>query len=228
MDGAIGSKAVATMPTRLSSPRQWYVLQTHPSAEYRVRRWLEPEDAPLDRPDELDGAAGFVSRPCRVRIDPMVARDFRSQRQLDRQGYELWLPECAVIKSTRTSRLVSYRGPWFPGYLFIRLDLSAGWRGLEEVDGVAGLLLDDGRPRALADERIAGLRGACDAQTGLATIAAPVKEYAPGQKMRILSGPFAGFDALYCMREDERIKAMLTLLGHEIQLPFTEAQLEAV
>jgi transcriptional antiterminator RfaH len=215
MDGMIDIEAAVQPVAAAPSSLRWYALQTHPAREYRVRRWLaagevDPEDSPR-------------------RLVPMVARDFRSKHGLDRMGYEMWLPECVIITSYRRNMIVRNKCPWFPGYLFIRLDITRGWRGLEEVDGVAGLLLDAGRPRALADARIAGLRGECDAETGLAVIElSPQRQFKKDQRLRVTGGPFVTFEGLYSERADERIKVMLDIFGRQTGVWLDEAQVEPV
>lgn len=207
----------------------WYVLHTHPGCEYRVRRWLEPAQSPVLGSSPEIRRAVFASRPGRVVIDPLVAYDFRSKLNLERQGYELWLPECVVIRSTRNKREISRRLPWFPGYLFVRLDLARGWRQFEEVEGVAGFLGGaSGAPAPVDDERIAGLKAACDPGTGVATIEVKPRDYEDGQEFRVLSGPFTDFSAFFRERDGDRIKAFLTLFNQPILVSFDEAQLEAV
>lgn len=197
-----------------SSSWRWYALQTHPAAEYRVKRWLSPEAKSRDDDPKA--------------LDPMVARDFRSRLCLDRDGYELWLPECVVLVSYRRCMTVRRKGPWFPGYLFIRLDLARGWRGLEDVEGVAGLLLDAGKPRALPDARIAGLRAECDAQGGVAVIAvSPQKQFKKGQEVRITEGLLANERGIYSASVKGRNSALLDLLCNGMRVEIPEAQLAA-
>jgi transcription antitermination factor NusG len=165
----------------------------------------------------------------------MVARDFRDQHQLARDGYELWLPECVIVRKMRRSRdrgcdtTVRFKGPWFPGYLFVRLDLARhDWRAFDEVDGAAAFLLDGGRPRAIADDRIAGLRAACDAKTGMAMIRVrPSDGYSKGQRLHVIAGPFASFDGLFSEQVGERVKVMLEIFGRETPYWLDEAQVEA-
>jgi transcriptional antiterminator RfaH len=215
MDGMIDIEAAVQPVAAAPSSLRWYALQTHPAREYRVRRWLaagevDPQDSPR-------------------RLVPMVARDFRSRHGLDRMGYEIWLPECVTIRCTRSRIVSKHQGPWFPAYLFIRLDLARhDWRAFDNVDGIAGFLLDGGKPRALPEGRIEGLKAECDAKSGMATIAVPARrEFIEGQKLRVLSGPFAGFDALFAERANSRIVAMLDLFGRTNEVEFEEAQLEA-
>jgi transcription antitermination factor NusG len=215
MDGMIGIAAPIEPVAASPSSLRWYALQTHPAREYRVRRWLaagevDPEDSPR-------------------RLVPMVARDFRSKHGLDRVGYEMWLPECVIVSVLRRI-VIRKKGPWFPGYLFVRLDLARhDWRAFDDVDGIAGLLLDSGRPRAIADERIAGLRAACDATGGVAVIAvASPREFRKGQQVRIAQGICAGYAALFVRSIPTRNTALVDLLCNGMPMEVAEAQLEAV
>lgn len=196
--------------------RRWYILHTHPAAEYRVRRWLDR--APPENPSSPKS------------LHPMVVRDFRSKHHLARDGYEIWLPECVVVTSTRRCRSISRKGPWFPGYMFIRLDLACqGWREFEDVDGVAGFLLDGGRPYTLPEARIAGLRAACEPETGVVVIDADrPRHYARDQLLRVVQGPFTSYNALFSHRAKDRIVAVLDLFGRRVEVEFDEAQIEPV
>jgi transcriptional antiterminator RfaH len=79
---------------------------------------------------------------------------------LERQGFEVYLP-MAVSTSPATAKTparVSVR-PFFPGYLFVRVDpLVDAWRKIFSTIGVKTLLLAGERPLAVRDALIEGIR----------------------------------------------------------------------
>ncbi|MGK0418224.1 MAG: transcriptional antiterminator RfaH [Halopseudomonas sp.] len=129
---------------------------------------------------------------------------------LERQGYEVCLPEIRVRKR-RGGRWQSVVEPLFPGYLFVALDLeSDNTAPIKSTVGVRGLVRFGLRSPRMPAGSVEMLR---DNAAGVE--AAPLP-FATGDSVRIVRGPFAGLEAVYQMRRgEERVQVLLAMLGRE-------------
>ncbi|MDF0599277.1 transcription termination/antitermination NusG family protein [Psychromarinibacter sp. C21-152] len=148
----------------------------------------------------------------------------RALENLARQGYPVFCPEQTV--SRRTARgLVDTRVPLFPGYLFVQFDPTIrGWSALNSTRGIARLLLDHpSRPAPLPQQLMTGLLGRCDA-TGLLL---PPDDLRPGERVRVLSGPFAAYVAtVEKMAPEERVTVLFELMGRQGRVSMPRSSLE--
>ena len=93
-------------------------------------------------------------------------------RNLHRQGFETFLP-MQDITQRHPTKFVQQRRPLFPGYMFVSFALdTAPWHKINSTVGVARLVSFDGQPKAL-----------------------PPDQFAPGDELQVMSGPFAEYVA---------------------------------
>src|SRR6185312_12256953 len=106
--------------------------------------------------------------------------------QLERQGFATFLPK--LPKTIRHARRLSVRlAAYFPGYLFVQLDLTRQrWRSINGTLGVAYLVGSGERPAPVPRGVVEALAAAADERGVLA--GPPLQA---GQKVRILAGAFA-------------------------------------
>lgn len=140
------------------------------------------------------------------------ARDeMLAEENLHRQGFHTFLPR---IKATRRRRGRWYQviEPLFPGYLFIRLDpLTRDTSPIRSTRGALGLVRFGGEPAVVPAELIEQLIAAATDEPGVVR-----QEYLfqPGDRVRILSGPFTGLPAsIVAETGEERVQLLLELLG---------------
>jgi transcriptional antiterminator RfaH len=144
----------------------------------------------------------------------------RAIENLERQGYECYLPERPTQK-TRQGRIVVINEPLFPRYLFIRLDdCSSNWLPIRSTRGVSRLLQFGDRFPSIADESVRAMRA-------IATSAPTRPLFDKGERLMVSSGPFGGLEALYLEPDgDVRVIALMTLLGQEQRLSLPIANLQ--
>lgn len=108
--------------------------------------------------------------------------------------------------------------PYFPGYLFVQADLSVkGNNAFRWTPGAHGLVRYGDTPAIVPDNLVQELRQrltAIEASGGL--ILSNTKQ---GDPVRILSGPFAGYDAIFdaYLPEQERVRVLLAFLSRQPQ-----------
>jgi len=138
-----------------------------------------------------------------------------AREQLERQGYTTYLPEISRSSQTRTPI-----APLFPRYLFIRLTAGLDdWTPIRSTRGVSSLVRVGMNPATIPDRLIAAIRQRADAD-GLHRL--PTKNFAKGDRVRLVSGPFADYEAIFSeQRAENRAIILLNLIGQQnrIEVP---------
>ncbi len=126
----------------------------------------------------------------------------RALENLQRQGFEAWLPLLTVEKVLR-SKLVQVIEPMFSRYLFIRLETEqTNWSPIRSTLGVSKLVSFGNRPAVVADELIEALQQLPEQ--------APQRLIQPGQQVKIVSGPLRGLEGIY-QQADGELRAMVLI-----------------
>lgn len=116
--------------------------------------------------------------------------------------------------------------PYFPGYMFIRVDLeSFPFSRIAWLPGMQRLVAFGGQPAWLMDEVLEAIRRQVEVANQVAQD--PLAGLQPGDLVRITSGPFAGYEAIFDTRINgaERVRVLLKLLQRQqvsLEVPATE------
>ena len=132
----------------------------------------------------------------------------RALDNLQRQGFEAWLPMLTVEKVLR-GKLVNVTEPMFSRYLFIRLDTEqTNWSPIRSTLGVSRLVSFGNRPAVVADELIQALQTVPQR--------APERLFQPGQTIKIVSGPLKGIEGIFQQADGEhRAMVLIDLLNKQ-------------
>ena len=139
-------------------------------------------------------------------------RENSAQFNLDRLGFRSFAPRLGrTIRHARKVRTVL--APLFPGYIFLILDLSRDrWRSVNSTFGVASLIMGAEHPMPVPYGVVEGLL-----MTENSGIARLDNDLEVGQKVRILSGPFAdALCRLVHLDDRGRVRVLLELMGTEV------------
>ena len=97
----------------------------------------------------------------------------------------------------------------FPGYLFVLIELQ--WHTARWAPGVVRLVMNGVGPAAVPEGVIMALKAR--ETGGLIDLPRPPK-FRPGDRLRVMHGPFAGHVGLYAgMKPRERVEVLLAILG---------------
>jgi len=120
-------------------------------------------------------------------VRTLPQREAAAKAQLSLQDFETFLP--SHLKTVRHARrFTTKRAPFFPRYLFVRLNLARErWRAVNGTVGVAGLIMEGEVPKPVPAGVVESLLSLADT-SGLLSFTPLMK---PGQNVRILTGPFA-------------------------------------
>lgn len=128
----------------------------------------------------------------------------RVAEQFTERALENFLPQYESVRRWK-DRKMRLQLPLFPGYVFVRLALRERLRALE-TPSVVRLVGFNGRPTALPDKEMEGLR-ACVA-AGLA--AKPHAHLTVGRRVRIKTGPLAELEGVL-IRKKNMLRVVLSL-----------------
>jgi len=137
--------------------------------------------------------------------------------QLKSHGFESYCPFVHVITVNPRARKMR---PYFPGYVFLRADLGQSKASsLQWMPGATGFVSFDGIPARVPDSLVPALRLRVEA------IHADGGELFHGLKqgdpVRIMEGPFRGYEAIFDARlpGTERVRVLLKFLQQHRQFP---------
>jgi len=126
----------------------------------------------------------------------------RALENLQRQGFQAWLPTIEVEK-LRRSKLTRVIEPMFSRYLFIQLDTTqSNWSPIRSTLGVSKLVSFGNVPAVVPDALIQALQQADGSR----------REYLlkEGDAVQFVSGPLQGLEGILQQRDGE-LRAMVLI-----------------
>jgi len=132
----------------------------------------------------------------------------KARVNLERQGYSVFLPKLN-LKKRRKGHWQVVTESLFPGYLFVALELGEDDPApIRSTVGCIGLVRFAHAYRPVPGELIESLQVI---ESEANDVEAPFK---PGGKVRFVSGPFAGIEAVFDMaRGGDRAQVLIEMLG---------------
>lgn len=178
----------------------------------RTDRYARPAHAAPSREAAGENMRWFA-------VNAQAKREARAQRQLENQGYYVYLPRRQ--KTVRHGRkLVTVLAPFFPRYLFVSLDLTEHrWRSINSTFGVSSLVMAGERPCPVPCGVVEAMIAATDSN-GLLSLS--VDRLAEGSKVRLLAGPFAEQIGILDRLDDSgRVRVLLSVMGGSVPVQIT-------
>jgi len=139
-------------------------------------------------------------------------REDHAERHLVRQGFRIFSPR--RLKTVRHARrTVERRVPLFPGYVFVSFDATrCAWRAVNGTFGVRSLVMSGDRPSTVPSGIVEAFIESTDA-SGVVDV---TRELRAGQRVQVLTGPFADLAGTIDRLDDNgRIRVLLELLNSE-------------
>ena len=137
-------------------------------------------------------------------------------RQFEAQGMKVFHPRIRVRVVNPRARKMR---PYFPGYIFVEVDLEqTGWSVLQWMPGAMGLVSFGGVPASVPESLVNAIRKRVDEVN--TSERDSIKRLNKGQVVTIEAGPFAGYEAVFDehLSGQERVRVLLKLLNKQ-QLP---------
>ena len=158
-------------------------------------------------------------------VQTQAHKEMLAADNLRRQDYQCFVP--SVFRQVRHARRVhTMLKPFFPRYVFAVLDLvRQPWRPVLHTIGVSSVIMGSERPKVVPEGIVEALIGATDSagsldfRDGLRV----------GQKVRLLTGPFADFVGRLERLDDKgRVAVLLDVMGGERRLWAERAAMQAL
>jgi transcription elongation factor/antiterminator RfaH len=143
---------------------------------------------------------------------------------LAEKGIETYVPTIQV--RTRRRRLV--KRAFFPRYIFARIDFDVvGVSVVRWTPGLTNIVSFDGRPAWVPDEIVERLKERLDDISAAKEDQDYASRFRPGDRVRILDGPFKDFDAVFDRRlsASDRVRVLLDVLGRATKYEIEASQL---
>lgn len=179
-----------------------------------------------DTVDFMDGAPDpAVDGDRWFAVHTLPRREFGAAKQLEFQGYRPFLPlHWKTVRHARRFRTI--KSPFFPRYLFLRLNLTRDrWRSVNGTFGVSRLVMAGERPMPVPHGVVEALGAITDA-SGILSFSSLMQ---PGQKVRILTGPFAErIGELRHADDKNRVQILLDVMGVQVMVRSTTQVLAPV
>ncbi len=138
-----------------------------------------------------------------------------ASEHLARQDFDVFLPRYMKRRS-HARRVDLVPAPLFPRYLFVAFDANEGnWSAIRSTRGVIDLVRNGRDPVAVSNAVIDEIQCRRD-EEGFVVLGKHL-DLKRGARIRIDTGPFADYEAIFeSHRDDERVVALLSLLGRKV------------
>ena len=127
-------------------------------------------------------------------VHTKVRQERVAEMNLHHLNVETFCPRIKQLKASRYKTQVEGEGPLFPGYLFVRVDMSSEFRKVTYAHGVIRVVKFGSAPAVVEEDIIHSIRERND--NGL-VILSPSFSLKSGQAVLIDKGPFRGFEAIF-------------------------------
>ena len=155
-------------------------------------------------------------------VRALTGREILAAQQLEKQGFAAFLPK--QMKTVRHARQLRVGlAAYFPGYLFVSLDLDLDrWRSVNGTLGVVHLVGQGERPAPVPEGVVETLAEAADAR---GVLMGP--QLRPGQTVRVIAGAFADQLAVIERLDDAgRVRVLLDIVGRQAPVEVRREYLE--
>ncbi len=128
-------------------------------------------------------------------------------QQLCSRFIEVYYPRVSL----RSTKLVSRKArPFFPGYMFVHVDLDVfGRSSLQWMPGAMGLVCFGGEPASVTDSILHGIQERVDQVNAMQE--EPCRGLKSGDEVEVYSGPFAGYRGIFGFQLSDRERATVFL-----------------
>ncbi len=128
-------------------------------------------------------------------------------QQLCTRGFEVYYPRIARPGIKFPSPRVK---PYFPGYMFVHIDLDLAGRSIVQwIPGSNGLVCFGGEPAFITDAILQGIHDRVERMNSIAED--PSRGLKRGQEVEIYAGPFAGYRGIFDSHLSDRERAIVFL-----------------
>ncbi|MDR4495768.1 MAG: transcription termination/antitermination NusG family protein [Nitrospirales bacterium] len=144
-----------------------------------------------------------------------VRQERVAECNLQRLGVTTFCPLFARVKGSR-GKLHNVKEPLFPGYLFVHVNITSEFRKVAYAKGVLRVVMFGAKPAAVGEDIIHSIKS--QMKDGYVIVSAQSKpQLNPGQIVRVKSGPFHGFQAIFEQEFSgtQRVALLMKAVGYQ-------------
>jgi transcriptional antiterminator RfaH len=147
-------------------------------------------------------------------VHTQARQETRAELNLRGQGFEAWLPVFRRVRR-HARRIDHVLAPFFPRYLFVRLDLSIEpWRAINGTFGVIRLLCNRDTPLVVPEGLVEEIM---ERRDEWGTVLLSPRRLGVGGSVKVATGPFADLEGLFqTMSGRDHVVLLINLLGREV------------
>ena len=129
-----------------------------------------------------------------------------------------------AVTQRHSTKFVQQTRLLLPDYMFVSFALDTmPWHKINSTVGVARLVSFEGWPKALPPDLIAELMARCDSQGRVL----PPAQFAPGDELQVMSGPFAEYVAtIETIDAENRIWLLMEFMGQKTRMAVRPGQVQ--
>ncbi len=168
------------------------------------------------------------ARGCWYLVFTKPAQERVARLNLERQGYEVYLPLTQERKRRRSGVVFFSKNPMFPRYLFVCLATGLdNFSPIRSTRGVVDLVRFSGLPASVPPNLIDSLQAVERVQLESSSLNIPLK---PGDRVRIMEGPLFGYEGVFhsVCSGGARVRVLLDLLSSHAALKVPRDSLDCV
>ena len=156
-------------------------------------------------------------------VQAKPGNEHRVETHLLNQKIETFLPliETHQYRNGKRGRIIK---PFFPNYLFARLDLKLHYYKVKWTRGVSKLLGSGDGPAPISGKVIQAIKE----RTGKDNLVKSEEELKEGDLVQITSGPFKEFNGIFQKKisDNGRVRILLNLIGVEVPVQIGRWQIK--
>ncbi|GJL57122.1 MAG: transcription antitermination protein RfaH [Nitrospirales bacterium] len=149
-------------------------------------------------------------------IHTKARQESSAEMNLRRLGVETFLPCIRHSKSGRDKCKADELEPLFPGYLFVRVDMSTEFRKVAYSHGVLNVVKFGSTPAYVENEIINSIK----ARGNNGLIILPPSALKMGETVVVSKGPFRGFEAIFDGEVNglQRVSILLKTVAYQARM----------
>lgn len=158
----------------------------------------------------------------------------RAAGSLDAKGYDTYLPRLGTER-VKKGQVVRSWEPLFDRYVFVHLPLKGIWQPARYAPGVAKIISSpSGTPLVIPQNAFEAIYTRCGQERAEIIHALAQKErinakrFERGDSVRVLSGPFTGWNGFVELSKKARVIVLLSIFGKETRTEVKRNELELV
>ena len=148
------------------------------------------------------------------------------QQGLEEQFGEILIPTENVVELVKGGKRKTSKRKFFPGYMLVQMELTdESWHLVKTTPKISGFVGNATQPPAVPEHEVRRLTKQID--DGI-TMVKPKVKFEEGENVRVIDGPFANFNGVVDMVNEDKgkVRVMVSIFGRStpVELEFVQVE----